>query len=338
MEVHVLVQSYNTFGGHSSISCIAEFLERFLDDDTCGLCVFEATLCFPSRFPAKRTLEDLYARFHAQLTALPSTRFEPKKGRFVLRYASQLGPAENMLKPGPLALPIFHAAFLELTKTMDLLRKKLAGRPGMNYAELLAGVDAARCAALAAGADLPSLLDAYKSQTRQRQAELPWWERIGIDWHDFHPDSRKLLDEEFFWSQTNDFSPHGNDTGADLLAGFMSWRPTHRSLPATAYLTTLLGQWGMAEMIARAQDRGVDDLDRNDELAITTFDEAAIALAFAQVKVEAACDNDVRQLALAAIERQADERLASHFGHSVSPDRHQALARLRQKLDEARGA
>jgi hypothetical protein len=33
-----------------------------------------------------------------------------------------------------------------------------------------------------------------------------------------------VLDDPFFWQEADDFAPHGNDTGADLLADYRPWR------------------------------------------------------------------------------------------------------------------
>ena len=59
MDAHVLVQSYDTYGAHSSISAIADLLEHAARDVDCGVAVFEATACFRTNRPPKRTLEAL---------------------------------------------------------------------------------------------------------------------------------------------------------------------------------------------------------------------------------------------------------------------------------------
>ena len=85
----------------------------------------------------------------------------------------------------------------------------------------------------------------FETEWKQRLAQMDPWERLGIDWDDWHPAARKLLNDPFFWDQGSDYSPHGNDTGADLLADFKKWHGQHPQVPAHKWLVGYsgIGAW-----------------------------------------------------------------------------------------------
>lgn len=118
MEAHVLVQSYDTYGGHASISIIGDLLEQAAKDLDCGVAIFEATACFRTNRPPKRTLEALLSRFHAELEALPKLRWERKKRHLSIRYESRLGLAEEVLEPRPASSTLLQSALQELAAVL----------------------------------------------------------------------------------------------------------------------------------------------------------------------------------------------------------------------------
>lgn len=54
------------------------------------------------------------------------------------------------------------------------------------------------------------------------QAEADPWSVLDVDWLKMAPNAREILDEPGDWSESNDFAPHGNDTGADVCP--KTWR------------------------------------------------------------------------------------------------------------------
>lgn len=111
---------------------------------------------------------------------------------------------------------------------------------------------------------------------------------------DYHPRARELLDDPFYWDCVNDFSPHGNDAGADLLEEYRDWLKVHREGQPLAFLKNLARAWGYSGIA------GMDKEDRN---------ESGVALAFAEIKLRGVCGTAVRDLALQSVERQRAEAL-----------------------------
>ena len=163
-------------------------------------------------------------------------------------------------------------------------------------------------------------------------ALLSPWDTLGIDWSQYHPDARKLLDDPFFWDAVDEYSPHGNDTGADLLEAFRDWRRRHRTVPASRFLPLMLKRWNYSSSVASLLDKPMSAWDDDDELILEVIDEANIAIAFAQLKIEGRCDDDLREAALASIQRQLDPAMHAHFAWTPPMEHRDRLEQLRAKL------
>jgi len=58
-----------------------------------------------------------------------------------------------------------------------------------------------------------------------------------------HPEARKLMKEDFYWSPIDEFGPFGSDAGSDAAYGFQKWRIMHASTPPVIYLRQLIDAW-----------------------------------------------------------------------------------------------
>jgi uncharacterized protein YfeS len=156
-----------------------------------------------------------------------------------------------------------------------------------------------------------------RKRTAIRAAMSPW-ERLGIDWRDYHPNARQILDDPFYWGQANEFSPHGNDTGADLLSDYRVWLKRNPSGEPLDFYQSLITRWGFPS-------------DTSDATARSVADEAAVALAFAELKLRGECRSEVADLARQAVERQRQEALqAVDWPHCE--DRLKSLDLIQSKL------
>jgi uncharacterized protein YfeS len=132
---------------------------------------------------------------------------------------------------------------------------------------------------------------------RARAASLSGWEKLGLDWRDFHADARAVLDDPFYWDVVDEFAPHGNDTGADLFDNYRRWVGRNPHANPVDFLSDLVKRWGIA-----------DDASDN---ALRVLDEAAVALAFAELKMKAICTPVIAAGANAALRRQRDQALSA---------------------------
>jgi uncharacterized protein YfeS len=163
-------------------------------------------------------------------------------------------------------------------------------------------------------------------EEKARRGAMGPWEVLDIDWDEYHPSARRVLDDPFFWDVVDDYAPYGNDTGADLLAAFIIWNRRHPRAPACEMAKELLGEWGISAFDLATVDRAaVAALLQDDPIALSVTDEAMIAAAFAAMKLRGSCDDETRALALSAIERQ---RIGEAISDSGPHDSAEHLRRL----------
>lgn len=168
---------------------------------------------------------------------------------------------------------------------------------------------------------LKEQLDAESKRERDAMDE---WEKLAVDWDDYHPSARAILDKPFFWDRTDDFSPNGNDTGADVLELYANWRKQARNSPAASFFSNLMRDWGVTEPHPSADDtmNGV-------------WEEAKIGLAFAQFKVDGYCEDPVRFAALESIALCRSRITITHPNWEFLGERIRTLDLLEGKLRQA---
>jgi uncharacterized protein YfeS len=174
------------------------------------------------------------------------------------------------------------------------LRKHLGAKDDFRLDEFLAHCKIAQTRLPSAEEELGRMAEECKKRQAARVAAMSSWERLDVDWEEFHPDARMILDDPFFWDCANEFSPHGNDTGADLLADYRRWLRRNPSGDPMAFLNNLTRQWGFPAGPLSDQHRSV-------------MEEAAVALAFAELKLRAVCPPAIIAMARAALQRQRQE-------------------------------
>src|SRR5687767_14920626 len=139
------------------------------------------------------------------------------------------------------------------------------------------------------------------------------WERLGIDWRDYHPAAQRILDDPFFWEQADDFAPHGNDTGADLLSDYKDWLDSHPKGDPLRFFNDRVERWGFPK-------------NADDPIFRVAFEQAAIALAFSELKLKGRCQPSVASLAMEAIRSQRERAVAADDSDHV-----EALALIESK-------
>lgn len=335
-EVWFSIRSYNVTGGHCSLSLIGRFIERQWQASAPPVSCLETTAHFRTERPPKKTLESLHRQFHANLASLPTARFALKKNKLELAYQSQLGLAEEVLPNRELSLELFSAGFLELVTVLGQLAPVLARKRGLNYQALAASLDAARLAAPGTREQLAQFAASDAEMRKLERDAMSPWDRLGIDWDEFHPEARAILDDPFFWSTTDDYSPNGNDTGADILLDLRSWLARHSGEHPLSFLRRLLSGWGMGGTAEKLLHGHVSEVGADEEIAAMTIDEAIVAVSFGLVKLRGVCPDDILAKASDAVERQLNPTYRARFGWALSPEAAEALGRVQSKLSQLR--
>jgi uncharacterized protein YfeS len=318
MEFYVRACTYNTYGSHSTLSLISDFLLGDADDFGSAVSELTVTFHFPHTGPPRRTLEQDFADFHTNRQSLPKVVFRRKRGHLSIDIASELLDGKYMEQRRGLSLPLFNKGVAETVAALELLKERLTPKDDFNLHAFLAHCCKAQTRLPSTAKELASFEAECERRKAARNAAMSPWERLGIDWRDFHSDARKILDDPFFWDCSNDFAPHGNDTGADLLADYRKWLRRNPSSDPITFYRELIRRWGFPPEPS-------SDLER------TVMDEAAVALAFAEFKLRADCRPSVAELARVAIRRQRQQAIeAVNWPHKE--ERLKSLDMLEAKL------
>jgi uncharacterized protein YfeS len=321
MQFYVMARTYNTYGGHSTLSLISDFLLGDADDFGSAVSELTVTFHFPNTGQARRNLEQVFADFHTDRRSLPKVVFRRKRGQASIDIASQLLDGKDWEQSRGLSLPLFKGGVGETLAALGLLRKRLTEKDDFKLDAFLTHCNEAQSRLPSTAEELAAFAEECKKRRAARYAAMSPWERLGIDWRDFHPDARRILDDPFFWECANDLAPNGNDTGADLLAYYCKWLRRNPSGDPIAFYQKLIRRWGFPTEPSPYVDQ-------------TALDEAAVALAFAEFKLRADCRPAVAALAKAAIHRQREQAIASeNWPHKE--ERLKSLDILEAKLPSA---
>jgi uncharacterized protein YfeS len=327
--VYVLTRSAGSFGGNTIFSLVGEYLESGLGDYGSAIRQLEVTVCFRGGRVRNPSLQRSFDVFHSEfLPNLPLVKFLRKRNRIDIRYETTVADATFLERYGFLSPELFNAALHEVAEKLHLMDPRLKATDDFDRTRFFNDLNCLVSQSPTHDPDLKALKIKVEQQKKARLAAMDPWERLDIDWDEYHPAARKLLNDPFFWSATDDSAPHGNDTGADLLADFKKRNRLHSDEPAHAMATALLRSWDIHPFDHSAIDEGqVKALVTNDPIALDVTDQALIAAAFAVIKLRGCCDRRTREFALAAIVR---ERLvvatnAEHWKYATerlqTPDR-----------------
>jgi uncharacterized protein YfeS len=318
MQFYLMARTYNTYGSHLTLSLIPDLLLRDASHFGLGISELTVTLHFPHVGRALPTLEQMFIDFHMNRQRLPRVVFRRARRQVSIDIASDLLDGKAFALRHALSLPLFAAGVSETITALELLRRRISKEDDFELEAFLTHCSQARASIPATDNELQAFANnCEKSRAKQNAAMSPW-ERLDVDWRDFHPKARAILDDPFYWDCSNAFAPNGNDTGADLLTAYQTWLTRNPSGDPIAFFHRLIEGWGFPP-------------DVSSDLARTVRDEAAIALAFAELKLRADCRPAVAALARAALQRQHQQAIdATHWPHKE--ERLKSLKMLCAKL------
>ena len=178
MQFYVMARTYNTYGGHSTLSLISGFLLGDAGDFGSAVSELTVTFHFPHTGQALSSLEQLYADFHANRQSLPKVVFRRKRGQASIDIASELLDGKDWEQRRGLSLPLFKAGVAETIAALELLKNRLTAKDDFHLAAFLAHCNEARSRLPSTVEDLAALADECKK--RQGRATRPC--RHGNGW------------------------------------------------------------------------------------------------------------------------------------------------------------
>ena len=122
--------------------------------------------------------------------------------------------------------------------------------------------------------------------------------------------------EDFYYSEGDDFSPFGNDTGHDTLRFLEEWYQGRRAgEKAATFLRGMINERGFgADYLLITDPAHFNNINLEERYLTDTVDQAITAIAFGQFKIACKADKAIIGLAANAFQRQhyLAEKAKSH--------------------------
>jgi uncharacterized protein YfeS len=151
-----------------------------------------------------------------------------------------------------------------------------------------------------------------------------------------HPNAKKLLTEDFYWSPIEETGPFGSDDGSDCFHGFVEWRMENKNDSPVAYLNELIQEWGYPTFDLNVTDseKVKQLLSDMDSRMLIGQDNAVVAIGFGQFVLEGKIDNDIKDLTKKAIERELTTDLLNQFRSDYRETRKGQLEKMLVVVDK----
>jgi uncharacterized protein YfeS len=322
MNISIGVHTYNTYGANSSISLVGQFFEFGSPHFGKAIEDLEIHVYFKGGF-AKASLESLFNQYHEFISQLPNTKFYRKKNKIVIGYLSELGDSEIVNGFGAAKFGLFVDSAKEIASQLKIIKTKIKKSDDFNYEEFMLFVGNKIDQLPENELVFSKLQETLATERKIKLESMDEWEKLGVDWGEFHPNSRLILNSTFFWECANDFSPNGNDTGADVLSFYQVWRKNNRKKSVATFFNKVMKDWGV----------DISSVEK-DDFSRETYEQSIIGLAFAQLKVDGACDSGICLLALEAIEESRNRYTKHHRDWEFYNERIRTLLQIEDKLKQ----
>lgn len=124
-----------------------------------------------------------------------------------------------------------------------------------------------------------------------------------------HPNFVNLLTDAFYYDCTDEFSPFGNDDGADLLFNLEDWYQEKKGKGnIVKWLFKTIDEFGFTYSSKSCtkilDEQTLKQIQVEDPNFFSTMDNTVIATAFGQYKITGQIDPELKEIALTAIKRQ----------------------------------
>jgi uncharacterized protein YfeS len=151
-----------------------------------------------------------------------------------------------------------------------------------------------------------------------------------------HPNARKLLTEDFYWSPIEETGPFGSDDGSDCFYGFAEWRTEHQNESPVTYLNDLILTWGYPKFDLNVTEPNEvkNILNDMDSRMLIGQDNAVVAIGFGQFVLEGKIDNDIKELTRKAIRRELTTDLLNEFRSDYQETRRDQLEKMLVVIDK----
>lgn len=308
LELHILACSYNVHGGTPEFTALEALFDQA--GTTFGSAVREIKFALylaagPDVQPLP-SLEEGFKNYHENwLPSLPSRTFRRSKGlieisvRIDFLHAQDLIPetkAEFQARMDRYLYDRQVTVFRLLIAELEAFKKRFKPSDDFDYPKFIDWARSLSARIPKEKSEANELAASLAERRRQRYEQMSPWEKLGVDWEEFHPRARELVPDYRLWSETDDLSPNGNDTGADVLASVQEDASKLESSDdeVRALYRKTWEDWGFS---------WPPDQQSSDETEYNIHREFVVGLAFACLKVLGHCPAWLRTAATDEIER-----------------------------------
>lgn len=323
MSLAIAIESFmfNSSGAIGPFSNLGHLLMKDIPEFGNGIEMLQINSYFKQTVdptPGAELIQDYFEAFSAKLDDLPRYRFKRKERIFEVSFKSEISGDEiidlyrkqmpDWRKPRNVELFIYF--FHEVLEIIEGIKKRVKKSDNFDVEGLLRWIQSKEFELPKDGNQFHSYMTYVFSQMVTKTQI--GWEDLAINWEVFHPNAKNILNEPFYWDCTDEYSPHGNDEGAEVLEAFQKWRKKNKTGTSSVFFKKLLAGWGL--------DDGGNDFGMRDE--------ATIGLAFAHIKIDGGCPSEIREMALTALEHQL-QNIDRYFEQPIAKQR---IEKVRDKL------
>lgn len=296
MELTLSLQSFNSLSGYG-FSPLRYLIESSREDFGGAVSEIELTLFFRSSLPfekqrCNRTLKSLFNEYHKKtITPLPTSLFLRKKRRLVFGVLAEFATAEEKdSREKQIQIDWQHKVLDSLTERIQSSRRKFKKTDDFRVADFLEWLSCLHDRLPKTQKEARAMDQQWREFDEKKMAGLSDWEKLGLDFDDYHADARKVVDDPDLWCLSHDFAPNGNDSGADLLDIFRKQKSRIKKNEGRSFLKRMGRDWEFDPQ-----------KEPDDSIEYETKREVVVALAFSFLKVLAFCPDWLVEEAVATI-------------------------------------
>ena len=301
--------TFNSYGASWVFRPLISLFE--IEEKSFGSAVIEVQLVvsFRSKSSFKnqnvnRSLGRLYADFHSHLAKLPKRSFFRKKRTLSIELCAGFAVAEEIKPNTREEYKIRNEKYFyeynlnlldQLIEQIKACRSKFKERDDFDFEAFLNWIESLRHKMPDNKADADLIIESWEIKKKEAFEQMSDWEKLGLDWKEYHPTARNIISDPRLWNVAHDFAPNGNDTGADILEMLREVK-NRKSLTSDGGKTFYKATW---------RDWGFSDpspLWPDDSTDYHVHRELIVGLAFAFVKLKGGCPDWLKQDATANTE------------------------------------
>lgn len=230
---------------------------------------------------------------------IPNVAVKLKKKTVTIRFLSRFAVAAD-IESTAIRLELCNNALSEISDILELLRGRFAPADDFDLDQFLS--DCSRALSI----PFNSVEEIHELDDQEISVSGPvGWNASELDWDDkrYHRDARKVLNNPRFWSRGDEFSPHGSDTGSDLLDNYL--QGSLGNMDINSYAEDVIREWGVhASSWDVTESTQCAQLYRMNRQYYTIRNQITLGVAFAELKTKSTCSATVAEQGLRAITRE----------------------------------